>query len=162
MSSNSIKKAHANRRSGRLPTLKRRSEFLRTLRRGFRVPATEWLVLHVAPASEFRCGWTLPRAVGSAVVRNRLKRWLREWLRSRIQNFVDSESTPLAEINFRFQERPRSSQRRDLGDLKRDEFDRQLERAWGELNRRLKRQLDRPQPVSFIQLPGRSKDSKDS
>ena len=149
MSSNPSKKTQGNRRSGRLPTLKRRSEFMRTLKRGFRVPASEWLVLHVFPAPEFRCGWTLPRSVGSAVVRNRLKRWLREWLRQRTTVHEAGAETPLAEINFRFQERPKSSERRDLGDLKRGDFDRHVERAWFDLNRRLKRQLDRPQPKAI-------------
>lgn len=152
-----MKKSQASRRSGRLPTLKRRSEFLRTLRRGFRVPATEWLVLHVVPAPEFRCGWTLPRAVGSAVVRNRLKRWLREWLRVQVNSMGASDSPPAAEINFRFQERPKSAKRRDLGDLKRAEFDRQLERAWADMSRRMKRQLERPQPIPAVRQ--RSADS---
>lgn len=31
--------------------------------------------------SEIRCGMTLPRQTGTAVVRNRLKRWGREYLR---------------------------------------------------------------------------------
>jgi hypothetical protein len=116
------------------------------------VTATEWLVLHVVPAAEFRCGWTLPRAVGSAVVRNRLKRWLREWLRSQLASMSALDSAPAtvpaAEINFRFQERPKSAKRRDLGDLKRGEFDRQLERAWADMSRRMKRQLERPQPIA--------------
>lgn len=29
-----------------------------------------------------RCGWTFPKYVGNAVVRNRLKRWSREYLRT--------------------------------------------------------------------------------
>lgn len=107
-------------------------------------------MLHVVPAPDFRCGWTLPRAVGSAVVRNRLKRWLREWLRSQLAAMSVSDAVPAAEINFRFQERPKSAKRRDLGDLKRAEFDRQLERAWADLSRRLKRQLERPQPVASV------------
>ncbi len=31
-----------------------------------------------------RCGWTLPRQVGSAVIRNRLKRWVRVYFRGRL------------------------------------------------------------------------------
>jgi ribonuclease P protein component len=30
---------------------------------------------------QIRCGWTIPRQVGSAVIRNRFKRWGREYLR---------------------------------------------------------------------------------
>ena len=29
---------------------------------------------------ELRVGWTLPKATGTAVVRNRLRRWVREYL----------------------------------------------------------------------------------
>ncbi len=32
-----------------------------------------------------RCGWTLPRQVGPAVVRNRLKRWSRVYFRARLK-----------------------------------------------------------------------------
>jgi ribonuclease P protein component len=32
-----------------------------------------------------RCGWTLPRQVGTAVVRNRLKRWARVYFRARLK-----------------------------------------------------------------------------
>lgn len=38
---------------------------------------------------ECRVGWTLPRNVGGAVVRNRLKRWTRDYLRARAENLKD-------------------------------------------------------------------------
>ena len=34
-----------------------------------------------------RCGWTIPKKVGKAVVRNKLKRWCRECVRE----FLDAE-----------------------------------------------------------------------
>lgn len=37
------------------------------------------------PAGRLRCGWTLPRQVGSAIVRNRLKRWSRVYFRARLK-----------------------------------------------------------------------------
>lgn len=37
-----------------------------------------------------RCGWTVPRQVGSAVVRNKLKRWCRDYFRSLIKTETES------------------------------------------------------------------------
>jgi ribonuclease P protein component len=45
-----------------------------------------------------RCGWTLPRQVGSAVVRNRLKRWSRVYFRNRLK---EGQKLP-ADINLVF------------------------------------------------------------
>ncbi len=36
-------------------------------------------------SGRLRCGWTLPRQVGPAVVRNRLKRWARVYFRDRLK-----------------------------------------------------------------------------
>lgn len=50
---------------------------------GHRVYTCRWLVLLAVPnhAQSSRYGWTVPRHVGSAVLRNKYKRWLREVLR---------------------------------------------------------------------------------
>lgn len=42
-----------------------------------------WLLvnLQVTSGGEIRLGWTIPKQVGTAVVRNRLRRWGREYLR---------------------------------------------------------------------------------
>lgn len=45
-----------------------------------------------------RCGWTLPRQVGPAVVRNRLKRWSRVYFR----NVIATESQLPVDINLVF------------------------------------------------------------
>ncbi len=65
----------------RIARLKRRSEFLRVARAG-RKWATPGLVLQAAERcgtadGEFRVGFTASRKVGSAVVRNRVRRRLR-------------------------------------------------------------------------------------
>jgi ribonuclease P protein component len=36
-----------------------------------------------------RCGWTIPKKVGTAVERNRLKRWCREYVRNEIAPKVE-------------------------------------------------------------------------
>ena len=66
-------------------------------RYGRRLYAQKWLFLVVAPnrLQGPRYGWTLPRYVGTAVVRNKYKRWLRELLRGAVQG-------PPADINFIF------------------------------------------------------------
>jgi len=42
-----------------------------------------WLLANVKTTQlhQIRCGWTIPRPVGSAVLRNRFKRWGREYFR---------------------------------------------------------------------------------
>lgn len=42
-----------------------------------------WLLANVrlTDLGHIRCGWTIPRQVGPAVLRNRFKRWGREFLR---------------------------------------------------------------------------------
>ena len=74
-------------RAGRVETLKRRAEFLRT-RKGARA-ATPWFVLEAkhreadvaAAARGPRFGFTVSKAVGKAVERNRIKRRLKAAVR---------------------------------------------------------------------------------
>ena len=42
-----------------------------------------WLLANVKKTQldQVRCGWTIPRVVGPAVLRNRFKRWGREYFR---------------------------------------------------------------------------------
>lgn len=81
-----------------------------------------------------RCGWTLPRQVGNAVVRNRLKRWSRAYFRDRVKR---GQSLPL-DINLVF--------RKPEGDfykmLKYEGFARVVDRAWEQLERRIQKTSD--------------------
>ncbi|MGQ9573383.1 MAG: ribonuclease P protein component [Dehalococcoidia bacterium] len=63
--------------------LKARKEFVSIYRKG-RAWANEFLVLRALPndLSHHRCGFVVSKRVGKAVVRNRVKRRLREGLRS--------------------------------------------------------------------------------
>ena len=47
----------------------------------------------------FRCGWTLPRQTGPAVIRNRLKRWSRVYFRQLVKS---SETLPAIDLNLVF------------------------------------------------------------
>lgn len=46
----------------------------------------DWLLLNFieAPLGEFQFGWTIPKAVGGAVVRNKFKRWIREYFQMQL------------------------------------------------------------------------------
>jgi ribonuclease P protein component len=61
--------------------LKRRSDFLKTYK-GLNV-RMKFLVLYLRPNGQdcHRVGVTVPKTVGSAVIRNRYKRWCREIIR---------------------------------------------------------------------------------
>ena len=56
---------------------------MRIQRQGQSIKISEWLLLSFLRKDEgvLRVGWTIPRYVGTAVTRNRLKRWLREDLK---------------------------------------------------------------------------------
>jgi ribonuclease P protein component len=64
--------------------LRRRREFLAVQERGRRVHARELVVVVLGPrvAGGPRLGVTVSSRVGNAVVRNRIKRWVREAFRS--------------------------------------------------------------------------------
>jgi ribonuclease P protein component len=64
--------------------IKRSSEFLLLREAGRRHWATKWLLLNYKKNSlgSLRFGTTASRKVGSAVIRNKLKRWVREYFRS--------------------------------------------------------------------------------
>lgn len=69
--------------SKRFKSLARRADFLDLKATGHSFHVNSWLLANVKTTdrAEIRCGWTLPRQTGTAVVRNRLKRWGREYLR---------------------------------------------------------------------------------
>ncbi|RYZ88303.1 MAG: ribonuclease P protein component [Proteobacteria bacterium] len=62
--------------------LKRSSDFLSLKKNGKRVSPTRWLLLNFAKSEgALEYGTTASRKVGNAVVRNKLKRWVREYFR---------------------------------------------------------------------------------
>ena len=71
---------------------------------GRRVYTHRWLVLVAVPnyMHKSRYGWTVPRHVGSAVLRNKYKRWLREVLRKEeASKTITSKGSPV-DLNFVF------------------------------------------------------------
>jgi ribonuclease P protein component len=115
----------------RLQVLKTRSQFLHLQKNGHRVRPSDWLLLNYVGNSEgrLRCGWTLPRQVGNAVVRNRLKRWARVYFRGR--NATDGD-LPI-DINLVF--------RKAEGDFYKKldyaGFESVVEKGWRQLRQRI-------------------------
>ena len=69
-------------RFGKAARLRRRREFLAVKERGTRLHAGDYLILALPnECGRSRLGVTVSSKVGGAVVRNRVKRWLREAFR---------------------------------------------------------------------------------
>ena len=115
----------------RLSVLKRRSDFLSLQKNGFRIRPTDWLLINYAPSPTglTRCGWTLPRHVGSAVIRNRLKRWSRVFFR---QLAKDDELLPV-DINLVFRRADEGFYRK----LDYETFAGHLKKAWRTIRGRI-------------------------
>ena len=69
--------------NSRFRSLSSRSEFLRLKAKGQVFHVNSWLLVNLGrtEADIVRCGWTIPKQIGSAVLRNRFRRWGREYLR---------------------------------------------------------------------------------
>jgi len=72
-------------------TLKRQSDFKQLKENGKFLSASDWLLINYSKNSHgyLRPGWTVSRKVGKSVVRNRLKRWGREFVRKQSSDAVD-------------------------------------------------------------------------
>lgn len=68
-----------------LKKLKKNSDFLDLRFKGQKIRASDWLQIHFLQTSQssLSVGVTTGRKVGSAVIRNRLKRWCREYFLTR-------------------------------------------------------------------------------
>lgn len=69
--------------SKQIKTIKSRAEFVRLIKKGNRLCVNSWIILNFEQKDfgGIRFGWTLPKYVGLAVTRNRIKRWCREIVR---------------------------------------------------------------------------------
>ena len=76
-------------------TLRKSRDFLRLKEQGKYFSINSWLAIkYIVRADEqLHLGWTIPAYVGTAVVRNRLKRWIREYLKTLKEN-------PGVDVNF--------------------------------------------------------------
>jgi len=122
----------------RLSVLTKRSDYLRTFRFGRKLRPSDWVVLNVYRKKRsrdgdelgFRCGWTCPRTVGSAVVRNKLKRWSRNWFRTKVkESMLSGVSLPEVDLNLGFRAMPEGFYRR----LRYADFAKVLDQGWAEI-----------------------------
>ena len=116
------------------------------MKNGHRLRPTDWLLLNYAnnPEGQMRCGWTLPRQVGPAVVRNRLKRWSREYFRS----LIEQQQTLPIDVNLVF----RKAEDDFYKKLDYEQFAQILDRGCEQI-RRHKRQLVRDQERALARGP---------
>lgn len=86
-------------------TLKSRSDFQKLFLKGKRFFPSSWLIInyHINESGKLRLGWTVPRFVGNAVLRNKYKRWCRELSR---KHFIDLNHSSY-DINFVFKKAPK-------------------------------------------------------
>ena len=126
----------------RLLVLTRRSDFLLLMKSGYRVRPCGWLLVNyaVSEKGQMRCGWTLPRQVGSAVIRNRLKRWSRVYFRE----VLKAERSLPIDINLVF----RKAEDDFFKKLDYETFAKIMDRSWQEISHRLNQKV---RPVS---MPG--------
>lgn len=134
----------------RLRVLTKRSDFLKTFRSGRKVRPAEWMIFNFANSESFGCGWTCPKAVGGAPMRNKLKRWTREWLRAKAKA---PEDLPQVDLNIGFRGMPADFYMR----LKRSDFDQSMERGWKQLLTQIKKTpSDRLiKPVTKLPISGK-------
>lgn len=67
--------------NSRYRVLNRKGQFAQLKERGRKVRIHQWLILNFQAndVGHMRCGWTITKGVGNAVIRNKLKRWCREF-----------------------------------------------------------------------------------
>lgn len=102
--------------------LKTRDEFTKILRGGKRLRFKNWLVINLQfhSKNKIQVGWTVPGYVGTAVVRNRLKRWLKDYLANHWQ--IDEKLHEGCILHFYFQKHEKSFYR----DMDRKSFNQTL------------------------------------
>lgn len=103
-----------------MPSLRRQSDIQLLRKQGKFVYITHWLAISVKKndCSELRWAWTLPKKVGNAVTRNRLKRWGRDFIREFYEKEID--------VNFIFKVKKPEFYK----NLDREEFNRALSKAF--------------------------------
>ncbi|MGE3680502.1 MAG: ribonuclease P protein component [Bdellovibrionales bacterium] len=112
----------------RFRSLSRRSDFLSLKSNGRSIHVNSWLIVNLqrTELDEIRCGWTISRQIGSAVIRNRLRRWGKEYLRR-----WAAQGRGGLDLNVIFRRRDRSF----YSELSHEDFDKVMEK----LVRRLER-----------------------
>jgi ribonuclease P protein component len=114
------KKAESNPKVKRL---KKNADFLKLRKKGLKIRACDWLQVQFIESSDsyLAVGVTTGRKVGSAVIRNRLKRWCLEFFKRRAQQEMIS-----GHINVLF----RPQKQGFYKELSHEELDEELQKAF--------------------------------
>lgn len=104
--------------------------------RGFKSKPRTWLIANYSfgEGSGIQAGWTISRKVGRAVIRNRLKRWCREYFRQKVSEMNEKN----LQVNIVFLV-GRSSNKLFFRDLEHRELDEALSKVWSDIRRKLDR-----------------------
>lgn len=115
----------------RFASLSRSKDFENLRVQGQSFHVNSWLLVNMQETQLFslRCGWTIPRQIGPAVVRNRFRRWGREFLRK-----WSAKSNKSLDLNLVFKRRDKEFYK--MMDHK--DFDEALEKMVGKIERHLK------------------------
>jgi ribonuclease P protein component len=114
--------------------LRTKTDFENLFRKGHRLYPSSWMILNFNSnnLSCLRYGLTVSRAVGNAVMRNKLKRWSREYLRGTSRELDFSKDKGL-DINVVFKKVNDEFYKK----LTYDEFESVLDRAWPKLRKKI-------------------------
>ena len=104
-------------------------ENLRVQGQSFHV--NSWLLVNIRQTelSVLRCGWTISRQIGPAVIRNRFRRWGREYLRK-----WSAKNEKSLDLNLIFKRKDKAFYKM----LDHKDFDEALEKMVGKIERCLK------------------------
>ena len=109
-----------------------RLSFLSLRKNGYRIQINPWLIVYweVNDEKNTRILWNLSRKIGKAVIRNKLKRWCREYIRTNLRDIACNQGL---DLNLVF----RLTKRGFYKDLRREEIDKELSRVEKKIRERL-------------------------
>jgi ribonuclease P protein component len=108
----------------RIRGLKRSSDFASLKNSGKKIRASDWMLVTYSRNQEkgLRFGVTIPSKVGNAVIRNRLRRWTKEFFK----NQPETAPIPEVDLNVIFRPQPKDF----FKNLCYQDFASSLDRAW--------------------------------
>lgn len=109
-----------------------RLSFQNLRKNGYRIQLAPWLIVYweVNDEKNTRILWNLSRKIGKAVLRNKLKRWCREYFRTNLRDITCNQGL---DLNLVF----RLTQKDFYKDLRREEIDKELSRVEKKIRERL-------------------------
>jgi ribonuclease P protein component len=112
-----------------LLVLKNSSDFRTVYESGKSFSSAPWVLINFSwnNLGCLRCGWTVSRRIGNAVIRNRLKRWCREFFREKLKVEGTALDGSGVDINVVFRHKVGKEFFREL---KHEEFNTILQKSW--------------------------------